>query len=83
MLRSVATSKGIKPVPTGWVDVNKGDQETYNVRSRPVGKGFKKKTKEQLLVHELFSPMPPWEMSKVLPGFLSRMTLEESIQMIL
>lgn len=31
---------------------------------------MKKKTKEQLLAHELFSPMPPWEMIKVLLGFL-------------
>ena len=70
VLRQVSTNRGIRPVPTGWVDVNKGDKEKYNVRSRLVGKELKKKTKEALLAHELFSPMPPWEMVKVLLGFL-------------
>ena len=50
--------------------MNKGDQENYRVRSRLVGKESRKKTKEQLLAHELFSPMPPWEMIKVLLRFL-------------
>ena len=70
VLREVSTSRGIKPVPTGWVDVNKGDKTKYNVRSRLVGKELKRKTKDQLLAHELFSPMPPWEMVKVLLGFM-------------
>ena len=70
VLRSVAIHRGIKPVPTGWVDMNKRDRDNYNVRSRLVGNELKWKTKEQLLAHGLFSPMPPWEMVKVLLGFL-------------
>ena len=70
VLRNVATNRGIKPVPTGWVDVNKGDAIKMNIRSRLVGKELKAKTKDQLLAHELFSPMPPWEMIKVILGFL-------------
>ena len=53
-----------------WVDVNKGDKEAYNVRSRLVGKELKAKTKETLLAHQLFSAMPPWEAVKTLLSLL-------------
>ena len=59
-------SRGHKAIPIRWVDVNKGDRRSYNVRSRLVGKELRAKTKETLLAHELFSAMPPWEMIKVL-----------------
>ena len=35
--RSVAIQEGVKPI-IRWVDVNKGDGENMNVRSRLVGK---------------------------------------------
>ena len=44
VLRDVATGRGFKPVPTGWVDVNKGDSVKMNIRSRLVGKELKAKT---------------------------------------
>ena len=68
--RSHALSRGFKVVPTRWVDVNKGDWQKVNIRSRLVGKELKSKTKEALLAHELFSAMPPWEMVKALLSLL-------------
>ena len=68
--RAEAESRGIRPLPIRWVDVNKGDRANYNVRSRLVGKELKAKTKHALLAHELFSAMPPWEMVKSLLSLL-------------
>ena len=68
--RAVAQTSGIKPLPVMWVDVNKGDKEAHNVRSRLVGKELKAKTKETLLAHQLFSAMPPWEAVKTLLSLL-------------
>ena len=68
--RSLALSRGIKPLPVRWVDVNKGDKTNYNVRCRLVGKELKAKTKETLLAHEVFSAMPPWEAVKCLFSML-------------
>ncbi|CAK0795212.1 unnamed protein product [Prorocentrum cordatum] len=65
--RSEMESRGFKStVSTRWVDVNKGDKDNYNVRSRICGRELKAKTKDQLLAHELFSAMPPWEAIKAL-----------------
>lgn len=68
--RAEADSKNIQPLKIRWVDVNKGDRQNYNVRSRLVGKELKAKTKGSLLAHELFSAMPPWEMVKSLLSLL-------------
>ena len=57
--RSIAQASGIKPLPVMRVDVNKGDKEKFNTRSRLVGKELKAKTKETLLAHQLLSAMPP------------------------
>ena len=70
MSRSAARLKGVRPVSTRWVDVNKGDCVNYNVRSRLVGRELKAKTKTAYLAHELFSAMPPWEMIKALLSLL-------------
>merc|ERR1711994_43709 len=68
--RQHAIDKRIKPITVRSVDVNKGDDDNMNVRSRLVGRELKAKTKEALLAHELFSAMPPWEMIKILLGLL-------------
>lgn len=68
--RAEALQKNITPLKIRWVDVNKGDRASYNVRSRLVGKELKAKTKGSLLAHELFSAMPPWEMVKSLLSLL-------------
>ena len=71
---TLASSEGhlevVRALLEAGADVNKSDTTKYNIRSRLVGKELKRKTKEQLLAHELFSPMPPWEMIKVLLGFM-------------
>merc|ERR1711994_1003954 len=68
--RQHAIDKRIKPITVRSVDVNKGDDDNMNVRSRLVGRELKAKTKEALIAHELFSAMPPWEMIKILLGLL-------------
>ena len=68
--RAEALQKNITPLKIRWVEVNKGDRASYNVRSRLVGKELKAKTKGSLLAHELFSAMPPWEMVKSLLSLL-------------
>ena len=75
--REVAQSSGVTPVPVRWVDVNKGDRHSWQVRSRLVGKELKAKTKGNLLAHELFSAMPPWEMIKALLSMLVTENSEE------
>lgn len=64
--RAEALSRGHKPLPVRWVDVDKGDYLKPNIRSRLVGKELKAKTKDALLAHELFSATPPWEAVKSL-----------------
>ena len=64
--RSEMVARGHKALTVRWVDVNKGDRQTYKVRSRLVGREMKHMTKQTLLAHELFSAMPPWEMVKFL-----------------
>ncbi|CAE8666137.1 unnamed protein product, partial [Polarella glacialis] len=62
--------RGIPPLPVRWVDVNMGANLNYKVRSRIVGRELRAKTKDALLVHELFSSIMPWEMVKSLLSFL-------------
>ena len=40
MLRSEAVPRGIRIVGTRWLDINKGDDEEDNYRSRLVAKDF-------------------------------------------
>ena len=68
--RSQATRQGWKVIATRWIDINKGDDEHPNYRSRLVGKELKAKTKDTLMAHELFSSMPPREMVENLLSLL-------------
>ena len=52
---------GRKPIGTGWVDVNKGDEVREELRSRLVAKEIKKDIRE-----DLFSATPPLEGKKIL-----------------
>jgi hypothetical protein len=58
-----------KPIPLGWVDTNKGDDEHPNYRSRLVVREFKGKYKG-LSAAELFSSMPPLEALKALVSLM-------------
>ena len=49
---------------------DKGDPDRPKVRCSLVGRELRTRTKGTLLAHELFSAMPPWEISKVLLGLL-------------
>ena len=68
--RQQAIDKDIKPIIVRWVDVNKGDDDNMNIRSRLVGRELKDQIQEALLAHAWFSTMPPWEMIKTLLGLL-------------
>eukprot|EP00971_Amphidinium_carterae_P229804 4560138-Amphidinium_carterae.3 len=46
---------GTKPVSSRWKDINKGDRDHIQVRSRLIGREFKK-----LGVDSLFTATPPW-----------------------
>eukprot|EP00971_Amphidinium_carterae_P020046 395047-Amphidinium_carterae.1 len=46
---------GSKPVSSRWKDITKGDQEHIQVRSRLIGREFKKPG-----VDSLFTATPPW-----------------------
>eukprot|EP00971_Amphidinium_carterae_P151200 2997785-Amphidinium_carterae.1 len=46
---------GSKPVSSQWKDINKGDQDNVQVRSRLIGCEFKK-----VGVDSLFTATPPW-----------------------
>lgn len=59
------------------MEVNKGDEIKFNVRSRIVGRELKAQTREALLPHELFSAMPPWEAVKLLFSMLVTDDLQE------
>ena len=54
--RAQATRKGWKIIKTRWVDINKGDDENPNYRSRLVGKEFNTGP-----VDGLFAGTPPLE----------------------
>ena len=47
---------GKQPIPVRWVDVNKGDDEEHNYRSRLVAKDIHKKGEDSI-----FAPTPPLE----------------------
>ncbi len=59
--REVATSKNKKIIGVRWIDINKGDNNETNYRSRLVGKEF-----NQSACPELFAATPPIEALKVL-----------------
>ena len=52
---------GKEPINTGWVNVNKGDDDNPEIRCRIVGKEF---NDEKRL--DLFAATPPLEANKVL-----------------
>ena len=52
---------GKEPIPTGWVNVNKGDDDNPEIRCRIVGKEFN--TEKRL---DLFAATPPLEAKKLL-----------------
>eukprot|EP00971_Amphidinium_carterae_P176047 3489601-Amphidinium_carterae.1 len=60
---------GTKPVSSRWKDINKGDQDNIQVRSRLIGREFKK-----VGVDSLFTATPPWMAFRAV--FLSFMTRE-------
>eukprot|EP00971_Amphidinium_carterae_P315517 6271360-Amphidinium_carterae.1 len=56
---------GKKPIPCGWVDVNKGDETNWSVRSRLVVK----ETKHNSTLSspsEIFSSTPPCDFSSAM-----------------
>ena len=52
---------GRKPIGVKWVDINKGDEESPEYRSRLVAKGIKRDKRE-----DLFAATPPLEALKIL-----------------
>ena len=56
ILRSQASRNGWKIVETRWIDINKGDDENPNYRSRLVGKEFNTEPMDGL-----FAGAPPLE----------------------
>ena len=54
---------GARPVSTRWVDINKGDDEHPDCRSRWVGREFKGKDNDR---DDLFAATPPLEAKKAL-----------------
>ena len=48
------TRTGRQPIGVRWVDINKGDDEVPNYRSRLVAKDFRRKGEETI-----FAPTPP------------------------
>ena len=65
---SECTSKGLKPVTTKWIDLNKGDDNNPRYRSRWVAREIKraKKPEDQLSEVELFAATPPTELFMVI-----------------
>ena len=59
--RNAARANGWKVVPTRWIDVNKGDKERPNYRSRLVAKEFNTGAEEGL-----FAATPPLEAVRLL-----------------
>ena len=51
----VPRPNGVKVIDTRWVDVNKGDETEFQVRSRLVAKEIKRKG----MVEQYFAAMPP------------------------
>ena len=64
MARSEAEKRGIRIVGTRWLDINKGDSEEENYRSRLVAKDFNSGWKEE--GEEYFAATPPLEALKLL-----------------
>ena len=61
MLRSEAKRRSIRIVGTRWLDINKGDEEVENYRSRLVAKDFNQGKEEGI-----FAATPPLEALKLL-----------------
>ena len=53
------SAEDIAVVPIKWVVTDKGDANRPKVRCRLVVRELRARTKGALLVHELFSAMPP------------------------
>ena len=53
--------QGKPPITVKWVDVNKGDDEAPNYRSRLVAKDFKRKGDDSI-----FAPTPPLEVLRII-----------------
>eukprot|EP00971_Amphidinium_carterae_P340124 6478300-Amphidinium_carterae.2 len=59
---------GTKPVSSRWKDINKGDQDNIQVRSKLIGREFKKPG-----VDSLFTATPPWMAFRaVFSSFMTR-----------
>ena len=56
MPREVARKRRMKIIKSRWVDINKGDDEHENHRSREVGKEINDGSE---LMEDLFAGMPP------------------------
>ena len=59
--RSKCEAAGCKPITTRWIDVNKGDDENRNYRSRMVAREIKRDNRI-----DLFAATPPLEALKLL-----------------
>ena len=58
-----------KPIGTKWVDINKGDGDRVEIRSRPVATALKVlQVKMGILRVDVFSAMPPLEARAALDG---------------
>ena len=61
ILRSTAKEKGWKIIKSRWIDINKGDDDNPNYRSRMVGKEF-----NDSVLDGLFAATPPLEAKRAL-----------------
>ena len=61
--RQEAHQRGLRIIRVRWIDVNKGDQDEPNYRSRLVAMEFKSENKE---LEDLFAGTPPLEALKML-----------------
>ena len=55
-IKEAFQNTGRQPIGVRWVDVNKGDDESPNYRSRLVAKDFRRKGEDSI-----FAPTPPLE----------------------
>ena len=62
-IRECWDSTGEAPISTRWIDINKGDDEHPNYRSRWVGRDFKGSDRDR---DDLFAATPPLEAKKYL-----------------
>eukprot|EP00971_Amphidinium_carterae_P325488 6455761-Amphidinium_carterae.1 len=71
-------STGKRPIPCGWVDVNKGDEKAWNVRSRLVVKETKYNS-NLTLPSEIYSSTPPYEALRFLMSYAMTRQNDDSL----